>query len=38
MLYDVIVVGAGPAGAVLAHQIASQGHQVLVLEKANALL
>lgn len=35
MLYDVIVVGAGPAGAVLAHQIASQGHQVLVLEKAN---
>jgi geranylgeranyl reductase family protein len=34
LIYDVIVVGAGPAGAVLAYQLASRGLQVLVLERA----
>lgn len=34
MVYDVIVVGAGPAGAVLAYQLASRGLQTLVLERA----
>jgi len=33
LLYDLIVVGAGPAGAVLAYELARQGCQVLVLEK-----
>ena len=32
-LYDVIVVGAGPAGATLAYQLAKRGVGVLVLEK-----
>jgi flavin-dependent dehydrogenase len=33
-LWDVIVVGAGPAGAVAARQLALQGKQVLLIEKA----
>ncbi len=33
-MYDVIVIGAGPAGSVLAHQLASAGARVLQLEKA----
>ena len=32
--YDVVVVGAGPAGATLACELASRGISVLVLEKA----
>lgn len=34
MIYDAIVVGAGPAGAVLAYLLANSGLKVLVLEKA----
>jgi geranylgeranyl reductase family protein len=34
LVYDVIVVGAGPAGAILAYLLASRGLQVLMLEKA----
>ncbi len=32
-MYDVIVVGAGPAGASTAYHLAKQGHSVLILEK-----
>ncbi|MFQ4140453.1 geranylgeranyl reductase family protein [Nodosilinea sp. PGN35] len=32
-MYDVIVVGAGPAGAATAYHLAKQGHSVLMLEK-----
>lgn len=32
---DVIVIGAGPAGTIVAEQIASEGFDVLILEKAN---
>ncbi len=34
MVYDAIVVGAGPAGAVLGYELARRGLQVLILEKA----
>ncbi len=34
MIYDIIVVGAGPAGAVLAYLLAKAGLRVLILEKA----
>lgn len=33
-MWDVVVVGAGPAGAVLAYLLAQRGLQVLLLEKA----
>jgi 2-polyprenyl-6-methoxyphenol hydroxylase-like FAD-dependent oxidoreductase len=33
-IHDVIIIGGGPAGATAAAFIASQGHKVLVLEKA----
>lgn len=32
--YDVVIVGAGPAGAALAYELAGRGISVLVLEKA----
>ncbi len=32
--YDVIVIGAGPAGASTAALLAEQGHSVLVLERS----
>ncbi|MBN1149071.1 MAG: geranylgeranyl reductase family protein [Anaerolineales bacterium] len=34
MIYDVIVVGAGPAGSVLAYRLARYGLRVLIIEKA----
>jgi geranylgeranyl reductase family protein len=34
LVYDVIIVGAGPAGAILAYLLANRGLQVLMLEKA----
>ena len=34
-IYDVIVVGAGPAGATLAYELARKGIAVLLLEKEN---
>lgn len=34
MIYDVIVVGGGPAGAVLAYDLAKRGLEVLILERA----
>jgi geranylgeranyl reductase family protein len=34
MIYDCIIVGAGPAGGSAAYHLAKQGHSVLVLEKA----
>ena len=34
MVYDVIVVGAGPAGATLAYALAERGVNVLILDKA----
>ncbi len=35
-LYDVIVVGAGPAGSYIAHELASSGYDVVVLEEKSA--
>ena len=34
-IWDVIVVGSGPAGAIAAYQLAEAGLSVLILEKAN---
>jgi len=36
-MHDVIVVGAGPSGAVAAHQLAIRGHRPRLIEKAPAL-
>jgi geranylgeranyl reductase family protein len=35
VIYDVLVAGAGPAGAVLAYKLAEHGLQVLLVEKAS---
>ena len=35
MLYDVVVVGAGPAGAITAYQLASHGLSVRLIDKAS---
>ncbi|MGD2065387.1 MAG: NAD(P)/FAD-dependent oxidoreductase, partial [Dehalococcoidia bacterium] len=34
--YDVIIVGAGPAGSYIAYELASSGHDVAVLEEKSA--
>jgi len=34
--YDVIIVGAGPAGSYIAYELASSGHSVAVFEKKSA--
>ena len=36
-LYDVVVVGGGPAGATAAHDLASQGHKVALVDKAGRI-
>jgi len=35
-LYDVIIVGAGPAGSYIAHELASSGYDVAVFEEKSA--
>jgi geranylgeranyl reductase len=35
--YDVIVVGGGPAGATVAHDLVRQGHSVLLLDRAGRI-
>ncbi|MCE2661095.1 MAG: geranylgeranyl diphosphate reductase [Rubrivivax sp.] len=35
--FDVIVVGGGPAGATAAHELASEGHSVLLLDRAGRI-
>jgi 2-polyprenyl-6-methoxyphenol hydroxylase-like FAD-dependent oxidoreductase len=34
MSYDVIIIGAGPAGSLCARHLSRQGHSVLLLDKA----
>lgn len=35
--FDVVVVGGGPAGATAAHDLAGQGHKVLLLDRAGRI-
>lgn len=35
--YDVVVVGGGPSGATAAHDLAMQGHKVMLLDKAGRI-
>lgn len=34
-IFDVVIVGGGPSGATAAHQLAQQGHSVLLLDRAS---
>ncbi|MFN6934844.1 MAG: geranylgeranyl diphosphate reductase [Tsuneonella sp.] len=35
--YDVVVIGGGPSGATAAHELAQQGHKVMLLDKAGRI-
>jgi geranylgeranyl reductase len=36
-IFDVVVIGGGPSGATAAHELASQGHSVLLLDRAGRI-
>ena len=36
-MYDVVVIGAGPAGSIAARGLASAGHHVVILEEHPAV-
>lgn len=37
MIYDVVVVGGGPSGATAAHDLATSGHKVALIDKAGRI-